>query len=304
MWKVIINPTAGRGKAAKKIAELTTKLKSANIAHEIVYTERQGHAMELSQKAVEDGFRKIMVVGGDGSNHEVMNGIMEQNVVPSSDVTQCLIPVGTGNDWIKTHDYPRDIDKIIDKIKSGKTAVQDIGKATFQTEEGRGERYFINVAGLAYDAFIAQKMNDNPKLVSNKLVYLYLILSCLLQYKPQRTRITFNGQTVENQYYTINIGICKYSGGGMQFVPHAIPDDGLFALTTVGSLPVIGVVASTPYLYGGLIAKHPRAFVTQTDFIKIESLDKEPVLLELDGEYVGFSPVEIEMKAKAFRFVI
>lgn len=304
MWKVIVNPTSGSGKAAKKITKIEAKLKAADIEHEIEFTKYQGHAIELSKVAVENGFRQIIIVGGDGTNHEVMNGIMQQKAVPSQEVTQCLIPVGTGNDWIRTHNLSRDIDTIIQNIKTGKTKLQDIGKATFQTSEGQGERYFLNVAGLAYDAFIAEKMNDNPKLVSNKLVYFYLILRCLFQYKPQNTRITFNNQIVESQYYTINIGICKYSGGGMQLVPHAIPDDGLFALTTVGSMPILGVIVSTPFLYGGRIHKHPRAFVTQTKSIKIESLDDEPILLELDGEYLGVSPVELEIIPKALRFVV
>lgn len=304
MWKVIVNPTSGSGKAGKKIKEIEAKLKAADIQYDISFTAYQGHAIELSKAAVRDGFRQIIVVGGDGTNHEVMNGIMQQNAVATDEVTQCLIPVGTGNDWIRTHHLPRNIDAIIQNIKKGKTKLQDIGKATFETPEGRGERFFMNVAGLAYDAFIAEKMNNNPKLVSNKLVYFLLILRCLFQYKPQNTRITFNNQTVENQYYTINIGICKYSGGGMQFVPHAIPDDGLFALTTVGSMPILGVLASTPYLYGGRIRKHPRAYMTQTKSIKIESLDNEPILLELDGEYLGVSPVELEIIPKALRFVV
>ena len=303
MWKVIVNPTSGSGRAGKKIKEIEAKLKAANIDYEVDFTAYQGHAIELSKTAVENGFRQIIVVGGDGSNHEVMNGILQQKVVPSQEVTQCLIPVGTGNDWIRTHNLPRDIDTIIQNIKSGKRQLQDVGKATFQTPEGEDERYFINVAGLAYDAFIAQQMNNNPKVVRNKLVYFYLILRCLFQYKPQNTRITFDNQILENQYYTINIGVCKYSGGGMQFVPQAVPNDGFFALTTVGNMPVLGVIASTPFLYGGRIKNHPRAYLTKTKSIRIESLDKEQVMLELDGEYLGVSPVKLEIVPKALQFV-
>jgi diacylglycerol kinase (ATP) len=303
MWKVIINPTAGSGKAKKRKHEILSKLKVANIPYEVAMTARQGHAMELSKTAVEQGFRKIIVVGGDGSNHEVMNGIMQQKVVPSHEVTQCLIPVGTGNDWIRTHQLPRDIDQIIENIKGGKTKLQDIGKAKFLKNNIPIERYFINVAGLAYDAFIAKKSNENPNFVSNKLSYLYLILRCLFQYKAQNTRVSFRNQIIDNQFYTINIGICKYSGGGMQFVPHAIPDDGLFALTTVKNMPILGIIASMPYLYNGRVQKHPRAFLTRTDYIKIESLDAEPIMLELDGEFVGVSPIEFEIIPKAFRFV-
>ena len=304
MWKVIVNPASGSGKAGVKIKEIEAKLKVANIEYDIAFTKYQGHAIELSKAAVENGFRQIIVVGGDGSNHEVMNGIMQQKVVPSNEIIQCLIPVGTGNDWIRTHQLPRDIDTIIHKIKEGRTRLQDIGKATFHTSTAQNERYFMNVAGLAYDAFIAKKINANPKLFSNKVIYFYLVLRCLFQYKPQNTRIIFNGQTIENQYYTINIGICKYSGGGMQFVPHSIPDNGFFALTTVKSMSILGVILSTPYLYAGRIRKHPKAYLTETKSIKIESLDNEPVSLELDGEYVGVSPVKLEIIPKAFRFIV
>ncbi len=303
MWKVIINPTAGSGRGRKKAKELIAKLNAADIPHEVVFTERQGHAIELSKRAIEEGFRQIIVVGGDGSNHEVMNGIMQQNIVSSHEVTQCLIPVGTGNDWIRTHQLPQSIDLIIHHIKAGKTKLQDIGKAKFQTATGQKERYFMNVAGVAYDAFVTKKSNENPNFVRNKFFYLYLILRCLFQYKPQNTRLTFNNQIVDNQYYTVNIGICKHSGGGMQLVPHAIPDDGLFALTTVRSMSVAGVIAATPYLYNGKIANHRKGFVTQTDFIKIESLDNQSIMLELDGEFVGVSPIEFVILPKAFRFV-
>jgi diacylglycerol kinase (ATP) len=307
MWKVIINPTAGSGKAKKRKSEILAKLKAANILHEVAMTERQGHATELCKTAIEQGFRQIIVVGGDGSNHEVMNGIMQQKVVPTHEITQCLIPVGTGNDWIRTHELPRNIDKIIQNIKGGKTQLQDIGKVKFFKNGVLTERYFMNVAGLAYDAFIAKKSNENPKSVSNKIFYLYLILRCLFQYEPQKTRVTFQQgktqQRLENKYYTINIGICKYSGGGMQFVPQAIPNDGLFALTTVESMSVGGVLAATPYLYGGRITKHRKGFLTQTNYVKVESLDNEPIMLELDGEFVGISPIEFEVVAGAFRFV-
>jgi YegS/Rv2252/BmrU family lipid kinase len=308
MWKIIINPTAGSGKAKKRKGEILAKLKAANIPHEVAMTERQGHATELCKTAIEQGFRQIIVVGGDGSNHEVMNGIMKQTVVPTHDITQCLIPVGTGNDWIRTHQLPRNVDKIIQNIKGGKTQLQDIGKATFLKNGVLTERYFMNVAGLAYDAFIAKKSNENPNFVSNKIFYLYLILSSLFQYEPQKTRITFQKENkkhfFENKYYTINIGICKYSGGGMQFVPHAIPNDGLFALTTVESMSIPGVFAATPYLYGGRISKHRKSFLTQTDYVKVESLDDEAVMLELDGEFVGVSPIEFEVITGAFRFVV
>ena len=303
MWNVIINPTAGSGKAVNKWQEVERKLIAAEIDFKFVFTESKGHATILAKNAIEAGFRKLLVLGGDGTNHEVMNGIMEQKVVETTAITQCLIPTGTGNDWIKTHKLSRNVDVIIENIKANKTKLQDIGKVRFQTKNGSGERYFMNVAGLAYDAFIAKKTNENPNFTRNKMYYFYLVLRCLFQYKPQNISIKFNDQSVDNQYYTVNVGICKYNGGGMRLVPQAIPDDGLFALTTVENMSILGVIASTPYLYNGKIGKHPKGFTTQTDYLKIESLDSEQIMLELDGEFVGVSPIEFKMMSKAFRFI-
>jgi diacylglycerol kinase (ATP) len=303
MWQVIINPASGSGRAAKRWQHIADKLTAAQIPHQAVFTTHRGHATELARQAIEQGFRQIMVVGGDGTNHEVMNGIMQQQTVATTAITHCLVPVGTGNDWIRTHALPRDIGQIIKNIKTQKTQLQDVGKVYFRAADGARERYFMNVAGLAYDAFITRKTNENPNFIRNKIFYFYLVLRCLFQYRPQQARITFDAQSVENQYYTINVGICKYNGGGMRLVPQAIPDDGLFALTLVRKMPIWGVILSTPFLYNGKIGKHPLGFVTQAKDIRIESLENEGILLELDGEYVGTSPIRFEIVPKALRFV-
>ncbi len=303
-WYFIVNPMAATGRVQKEWSSIETKLQAANLDFEVVFTEYQGHAIQLAKAAIEKGYRQLGVVGGDGTHHEVMNGIMLQQVVPTSEVTQALIPIGTGNDWIKTHQIPRNIDKAIEAIQGGKTSVQDIGQADFYKDGQPQTRYFLNVAGMAYDGFVTKKSNEEPNFASNKIFYFYLVLRCLFQYTTRKAKVWFDGKTQEDRFYTINVGICKYSGGGMQFVPQAEPNDGQFALSTVKHLAIPLVILSTPFMYGGLIKRHPSAMVTHAKEIKVEATDDEPTMLELDGEYVGNTPVQFILIEKAFRFIV
>ncbi|MEM7103064.1 MAG: diacylglycerol kinase family protein [Bacteroidota bacterium] len=303
-WFVIVNPTAGSNRAGKRWNAISAQLDAKSIKHDFAYTKRRRHASVLARDAIRKGYRKIIAVGGDGTNNEVMNGILFQKVVPSHEVTFAVIPQGTGNDWIRTHKIPRNANKAIEIIAEGRSTLQDIGLVTYDRNGSQGRRYFMNVAGMAYDAFVTRVSNVKRNYVSNKIFYLFLVLKCLWEYKLVPARLLFDGQEVIDEFYIITVGICIYNGGGMQFVPHAIPDDGLFALTYAGKLSKFEVIKNTPRFYDGSLAKHPRISTHQAKSIKVETSGDTPTLLEVDGEYLGVTPVEYTMLEKALRVVV
>ena len=303
-WYIILNPTAGNGAVKIKWPKIVQLLDKNNIPYQTVETKNPGHAIDLAQQAIEDGFRKIIAVGGDGTNNEVVNGICRQKTVPSNTITYALLPVGTGNDWIKTHRIPKNFDLWIDKLISCNTTFQDVGYVVYQREGKQQSRYFANVAGMAYDAYIAKASEENRNKMGNRLFYLYLVFTCLFKYDLRPARITFDGETLEDHFYTINIGICKYSGGGMQFVPHAIPDDGKLALTIIRPMSKLGVMLKTPYMYSGKIAKLKEVSTHQVENIKIEPLNGKATLVEVDGEYLGEAPAEYKILKRALKIVI
>lgn len=303
MWQVIINPVAGNGKAGKKWEKIETEFIKANISFKLYRSERSLHCAEIAKQLIEEGSRKIIGIGGDGTNHEIINGLMQQDVVASDEITYGFIPVGTGNDWVKTHKTPKNIAKAVSIIKAEKTVLQDIGLAKYTLNNQVQQRYFVNVAGMAYDAHVSRKSNDRK--TTNALSYYFLIFKCLFEYVSKQARIVLDDKEVANQhYYTINIGLCKYSGGGMQFVPQAEIDDGEFAVTYIDSIPKFKVIDSTHYLYGGRIAKFKYAKLFKAKNIRIEAVDDEPTLLELDGEFVGETPVEFEIIPRALKVVV
>ncbi len=188
-------------------------------------------------------------------------------------------------------------------MKKENTYLQDIGVASYFRNGRQKICYFANVAGMAYDAFVVKYSESNKKWVSNKLMYLFLTLKCLFQYKLQKSKVTFDGQEEENYFYTINAGICRYSGGGMQIVPHAIPNDGLLALTLARKISKLEIILNTYRFYTGTIDKHSKIFTTQAKHIRVEATGNEAVPLEVDGEFLGETPVEFSILNKALRVV-
>ncbi len=304
-WYIIANPAANGGKAYKKHPKVKALLEEEGFDFEWVETRAVGHAQQLVEEGLKKGYRKIIAVGGDGTGHEVVNGIFEQHIVPVSEIIYTIISVGTGNDWIKEYGIPKDYRRWIPQIKKAQPFQQDIGLAHYTKEDGStGSRYFLNVAGMAYDAFVARYMLQSEMPFSNKIIYLFLIFKCLFAYTLRKAKVFFDGQEAAHAFYTVNVGLCRYSGGGMQFVPHAKPNDGQFALTYAKELSKVGVMLATPYFYNGKVDKHPKVEVFQAKKIRVEALEDTPTLLELDGDYVGHTPVEFELLPKALTVLI
>jgi YegS/Rv2252/BmrU family lipid kinase len=303
-WRFIINPKAGGGAVEKKWPTFEQRLREAGVSFDVEFTERQFHAAQLAVEAVESGCRHLVAVGGDGTAHEVVNGIFSQQKCLTDAVIFAILPVGTGNDWIKTHRIPKKFDRWLRYFQQGKTARQDVGWLTYFSEGREQKRFFLNVAGLSYDGYVAREAEKHRSFVSHPVFYLFLIFRCLFRFRIPKARVTFDGKTAENRFYTINAGICRYSGGGIQLVPHAAPDDGKLALTLVRRVSKLEVLLVTPLFYSGKIGWHPAVSMFQTKEIQAQGLDNQPVLVEADGEFLGETPVRIGIVERGLQFLV
>jgi YegS/Rv2252/BmrU family lipid kinase len=292
-WLFIVNPAAGGGKVGKKWPGIEQQLRTAGVHFDVVFTEKKFHAVFLARQAVQDGFRHLVAVGGDGTGNEVVNGIFQQTVCPPETVTFTMLPAGTGNDWIKTHHIPKSSRLWIKFFLLASTSFQDIGWLQYRENGQEQQRYFLNVAGLSYDAYVAKRADAYKSLVTSTIFYLFLIFRCLFEFKIPRIRLRYDGQTIRERLYTINVGICRYSGGGLQIVPQAIPNDGKLALTFARRISKLEVLLITPFFYLGKIGWHPAVTLTQAEEISVESLEDAPVLVEADGEFLGETPVRM-----------
>ncbi len=306
LYHIICNPMAANGAAGKEITRIEQLLREYNIAYILHKTQWKGHAIELvAQLIVTENARFIAAAGGDGTINEVINGIFSQNKVPSTAITLAVIPIGTGNDFIRTHKIPHDTAKAINIMATGKTVSHSVGKLSFMNRENQLQtRFFGNVAGFAYDAYTCERLGlFTNKVLPPKLFYLYAIFRCLIGYEPEHVRVIIDGKTVADEpVYTVNVGVCRFSGGGAIFVPQADPTSGYFGVTIIRAVSKWNVVRNTPNFYNGKIIAHPQASTHFGKHIRIEGI-AAPTGAETDGEYLGVSPVTVDILANAIQVI-
>lgn len=303
VWYCVMNPIAGKRDYKLVWNEIDNSLTKNNIEHQIYFTNSRKDAEKQVIKKAQEGFVNFIAIGGDGTVHEVVNGIMKQAARPTVEMTLAVIPVGTGNDWAKHHGISYDMDNLCSSIESGIIKKQDVGIASFSRNGEHLTEYFNNVAGMAYDAFVVEEL-EKRKSKPNKFIYIFSVLSMLFRYKLQIAQVKFPGKEIQKKFYTINVGICKYSGGGMSLVPHAIHDDGFLAVTLAGQLNKFEVLLNTYRFYNESLIRHPKIESFQVKNMQVTSLDEDPIYLELDGETAGHNPVEFSIIEKALRFIV
>lgn len=291
----IINPTSGGGKGIKQWQNLKKKLVENNIIFENIFTKNHGHAIQLAQEAAENGFEHIIGLGGDGTANEIANGILKAiQLNPEIKAAMSLFSCGTGNDWVKEHKISRKIEKFVLALKNPQYTLQDVGLIHYTNEnEQLDQKYFINVAGLAYDAFVVKQTENIRKSIFLRKFYLLHIFKNLLKYKPEKVQISTENTTWEQIVYTINIGQCRFSGGNMQLVPHAKPNSEKLAVTVAGNLAKLEILLQTPRFYNGKLTQHKAIEAFECDHIEIKSLNDKEVMIEADGEFLGYTPVKI-----------
>lgn len=302
-WLVVINPNAGTRKGEKDWERISLLLTDNGFDFHPVFTETRLHALKLTVDFIQRGFRKIIVVGGDGTMNEVVNGIFRQKVVPTTDIMLGMISVGTGNDWVRTFNIPTEYTGAVEILRRENTMIQDAGIVKYQNDTCEKSRYFINMAGLGFDGLVAQKTNRDKDLGrSNPLVYLKNLAASLFTYKSSQTKVIVDGQVISDKIFSISIGIGQFNGGGMRQAPNALPDDGLFDLTLIKDMKKLSVIASIRRLYNGTIGQHKKVMTLVGKFIRIES--ETPVLLETDGESLGHSPFDFQIVPKSVRVIV
>lgn len=302
-WLIIVNPNAGVGKGAKDWKIISRLLDKHGFKYRSLFTKRRLHAMQLVEDYIIKGFRKIVVVGGDGTMNEAVNGLFNQQAVPTTDITLGMISVGTGNDWVRTYHIPTDYKNAIKTIKHGKTLVQDAGIVRYMNDAEEKTRYFINMAGLGFDGLVAQKTNHDKDLgKSNPLIYVKNLISSLFSYTSSQAKVVVDDKEFNEKVFSIGIGIGQYNGGGMRQTPDALTDDGLFDVTLIKDLSKWSVIASIRRLYNGTIGRHKRVITIVGKTIQIDS--DPPVLLEVDGESLGQSPFDFQIIPKSVKVII
>jgi YegS/Rv2252/BmrU family lipid kinase len=301
-WFVILNPHAGSGRGMKDKTEILKKLNQHQLNCRMAVSEFPRHTIQLTAQAIAEGYRKLIVAGGDGTLNEAVNGIFSQTICPPEEITLGMIPVGTGNDWIKTFGIPNQYEAAIKIIKEGKTMRQDIGCITFSKNDLVQTRYFANMAGFGFDAMAAAMTNRlKNKGKKGLLLYLQALLLSLFRYKTGNVKITIDDREMEELIFSVSIGIGRYNGGGMKQAPAAIPDNGLFQVTVIRKIGLFGILRNLSGLYSGEYIKDRRVATYLGRRVWISA--DQNIAGEADGEILGDNQFKINLLSKRLNVI-
>jgi len=303
-WKVIVSSMSGGGKAGQEWTEIADRLEARGISYSVSFTKYRFHAREIATEALKEGFRQIIVVGGDGALHEVLSGIMTQSKVPSNKVTLAIIPVGSGNDWARLHEIPKGYDDVTDVIARGKSVVQDVAKVDSVMDGAPFTSYMVNIGGLGFDAQVCHNFDLEKKegKATSDALYLKCLLKGFMGYDSRYFRIITDGNLFyEGDVFSVAMGIGKYSGGGMIQTPNALFDDGPIDLTVIKNIPKSKILRKIPTLFTGKIYDVKEVIHTKACLIEVSAEPES--FVEVDGEAVGLSPIRVEVIPAAIRVI-
>ena len=298
-WFVIVNPVAGNGETAQKWHEIEEELKQQKFDFKVAFSEYKSHEGVLVQSAVEEGYTHIICVGGDGTLHNVVNGLMNC-AKNTKHVKLGIIPLGTGNDWIKTYNIEKDYKIAIQILKQNHSVFQDIG--FLKLDNSKQEVYFNNLAGIGFDGHVVYKVNNYKKL--GVLAYLVGALVSIAAYKRTHLKVEMNGTTIETKSLLFLMGLCEYCGGGMKLTKNVHTTDGLFDITSVKKITLVQLINNLPGLFNGKITSKKFVKSFKTNALKVTVLKGDKAYIQADGELIGTGGFELKMHAKALQFIV
>ncbi|MGB2868969.1 MAG: diacylglycerol kinase family protein [Bacteroidota bacterium] len=294
----IVNPQAGRGKFGNLEATLRHHLGPMGITYEIQTTSERYHATDLARRAA-DKFDVVVAVGGDGTVHEVANGLVGTKACMS------VLPMGSGNDFGHLLGIPSSIDRALHAIKGGTVKLFDVGE--FQTSGGiehvSPSKYFINSFGIGLDAAIAQEARRISKL-KGLAQYFVATLRTLQWYRGQSYQVGLDGVFRTSRLFLICVGNGDREGGGFRVTPDARPDDGKFQVCMVDEMPVLRALRVLPLAMRGVHGNAAGIDLVDATLITVRSDTK--FIAHADGEIVGtdLREVTIRLLPKALRVVV
>ncbi|MBP5538214.1 MAG: hypothetical protein J6X69_00015 [Bacteroidales bacterium] len=303
VWKVIVNPHAASGKMMRAWTRINALMDKAQIATDVAFTERKRHAVDLVREAARDGYRRFLAVGGDGTAHELLEGIASVAVPAGnlSEYTLGVMPVGSGNDWAKGHRLGSRPADVIALLKNESFGKQDI----VQISSGGEDAYMLNVGGIGFDAMVCRRVNARKdRGSSGKILYVEGLLYNIFHYKPSPIRVKVDGKEVfSGPFYSIAFAIGPYCGGGMRQCPGACFGDGLLDMTLVPRLSIPSLLVKMPRLFTGTLDRVKQLIFARGKEFEIEVLSGTQEMMEADGEIVAATSLKLSIVSQQLNVV-
>jgi YegS/Rv2252/BmrU family lipid kinase len=297
---VIVNPHAGKRHVGEEIPELERTLQARGLAYRLLRTEGRGDAARFARQALEGGARFVVAVGGDGTVHEVVNGMLDADGRPvGEEPVLGVVAAGSGCDFIRTFGLPGDATRAGFHLTGDNTYPLDVGKVTYTTVSGETDsRYFVNVAEAGLGAAVAARAERmSPRLGQAK--YFFGFWLTLPRFPLATVRVRADRKTYEGPAYLVVVGNAQYHGGGMKVSPRSYPGDGVLDVLIFKG-PKSDAFTFIPKIYRGEHVPHDHIEEFRVRRELVVEADR-PLPVEADGEVLGSTPATFEVLAQPIR---
>ncbi len=327
----IAHPGAGRGAFARAWPPVAEALAAAGLEHDVQLTTRPLEAAEMAGRAAREGTRLVVAVGGDGTLHEVVNGLLTSGLPAEELPALGLVPAGRGSDYARGLGLPDDPAALVARFAAavegdpGALHPIDVGEATYRASPlvaGRPTppspladeppedpatpvvRHFINTAGVGFSPFVAQRTARFPAQLG-AFLYTAAALLTIIDWRERGLRLRWaDGSEEERAVESIELALGRYEGGGMLVAPEADPSDGLFDAVVIGAVSRVEMTTFAWRVRSGDHLRSPRVEVRRTPGLVVTVADgRGPLFLQADGELLGRDPIAFRVLPSALRFV-
>jgi len=304
---LIVNPRAGGGRTGALFAKMQDPIERSLGGFDVTFTERGRHAVDIAYEASLAGREAVIAVGGDGSIHEVVAGLMKARDEGAKGTRLGVIGQGTGGDFRKTLGIEHRLDKYCATIAAGQTRFVDVGRFSYLTHnEESASSFFINILSIGMGGLVDRYVAEGSRALGGAVAYFSASLRGLIQSEIGilRCKIYEGDQMREVEIHSRMLAICngRYFGSGMFVAPMAELDDGLFEVVDLGSASRLNFAMGSSKIYTGAHMKSPETKHFRCDKITIELVNKgihDKYLLDVDGEPLGKLPLEVELMPRA-----
>jgi len=284
---VVLNPAAGRGKCARLRNRIERGLRDAGMQYELAETTGPGHAIGLAREAAGNGFKRLIAAGGDGTIHEVVNGLLQAPLAPdgATQVALGCIPAGTGDDFAKlVNVYKLPPEAAAARMARAEEALFDVGKA--------GGEHFANVLGMGFDAEVVRN-SDKIRRVKGIAVYLVAIYRTFVTFRAPVLEVESaeHCETSAMMMLAVQNGICE--GGGFYLTPESDPADGYLDVCIIRKVGLLKFLRYVPLVMKGAHVGLDEVTVFRTKRLVVRGKDRR-LVLESDGELR--EPIEREIE--------
>ena len=285
---VIANPRAGRGRVEAALPQVENVLRDQGLGYRIVRTTHPGHATQAARDALRNGERYLVAAGGDGTVHEVVNGMISGGRPIAPDAVLGVVAAGSGCDFVRSFGLPGDAAQAARHLAGDRVRPIDVGTVTATVTSGGDAttRYFVNIAeaGLG-GAVVARAARLGRFLGVTRYASGFWLT--LPRFRPATVRIDADGQAFAWRAFDVVVANCRFYGGGMQISPKSDPGDCLLDVLVMTG-PKSDAFTTLPKVYSGTHLPHRNIAELRAGRVQVDT--DRPFLVEADGETLGTTP--------------